>query len=194
MKKSVDNYITDRPQWSNELQLLREILLSFDVEEEVKWGAPVYTVNGKNVIGIGAFKSYVGLWFFQGALLNDKYKVLINAQEGKTRAQRQWRFNNIEEIDINRVEEYIKEAIANQKQVKEIKPQQKKQLEIPQVLINLLHEEKSLLKSFTALPKYKQNEFAEYISEAKRETTKLNRIEKIKPMILKGIGLNDRYR
>ncbi|WP_330443122.1 hypothetical protein [Flavobacterium sp. C4GT6] len=29
---------------------------------------------------------------------------------------------------------------------------------------------------------------------AKREATKLSRLEKIKPMILKGIGLNDKYR
>ena len=39
-----------------------------------------------------------------------------------------------------------------------------------------------------------RREFAEYISEAKRETTKIKRLEKIIPMIQSGIGLNDKYK
>ena len=54
--------------------------------ETIKWGVPVYTLNDKNVLGMGAFKSYVGIWFFQGAFLDDPQKKLINAQEGKTKA------------------------------------------------------------------------------------------------------------
>ena len=42
--------------------------------------------NGKNLVGLGSFKSYVGLWFHQGALLADKHQVLVNAQQGRTRA------------------------------------------------------------------------------------------------------------
>lgn len=52
------------------------------MEETNKWSAPVYTSNGKNIVGLGAFKSYTGLWFFQGALLKDEKKLLINAGNG----------------------------------------------------------------------------------------------------------------
>ena len=37
------------------------------------------------------FKEYFGIWFFQGGTLVDELKVLTNAQEGKTKAMRQWR-------------------------------------------------------------------------------------------------------
>jgi uncharacterized protein YdeI (YjbR/CyaY-like superfamily) len=40
----------------------------------LKWGIPTYTVNGKNLVGIGAFKTYVGLWFFNGSFLKDEEK------------------------------------------------------------------------------------------------------------------------
>ena len=40
----------------------------------------------------------------------------------------------------------------------------------------------------------KRKEYAAYVIEAKREETKVKRLEKIKPMILEGIGLNDKYR
>jgi uncharacterized protein YdeI (YjbR/CyaY-like superfamily) len=47
---------------------------------------------------------------------------------------------------------------------------------------------------FEAMTIGKQREYAEYIADAKREETKLKRIEKILPMIAQGKGLNDKYR
>ncbi|WP_245625567.1 YdeI/OmpD-associated family protein [Flagellimonas eckloniae] len=44
-----------------------------------------------------------------------------------------------------------------------------------------------------SLPTSKK-EYCEYINEAKQEKTKIKRLEKIIPMIEKGIGLNDAYR
>ena len=84
--KSVDEYVENASVWGDELRRLREILKTTPLDEEVKWGGPCYTWKGKNVVGVGAFKSYFGLWFHQGALLSDDAGVLINAQEGKTRA------------------------------------------------------------------------------------------------------------
>jgi len=164
--------------------------------ETIKWGAPVYTFERKNIVGIGAFKSYVGLWFFQGALLNDKKKKLINAQEGKTKALRQWRFNSVKEIEAESktIKQYLKEAILNQKQGKEIKPERKKLLEIPKELNDFIKKDKKVKESFNSLSLSKQREYAEYISEAKRDETKLKRLFKIAPIILKGKGLNDKYR
>ena len=39
-------------------------------------------------------RDYVGLWFYQGALLSDPQQVLINAQTGRTKASRQWRYTS----------------------------------------------------------------------------------------------------
>ncbi len=179
-----------------ELLLLREIILSTDVEETIKWGAPTYMVNKKNIAGLGAFKSYVGIWFHQGALLKDKHKKLINAQEGITKALRQWRFNSQEEIIENAdlIRAYMEEAIANQKAGKMIKAARKKKLEIPAELQAALDADAVLKDQFAMFTPGRQREFAEYIAEAKRAATKQSRLEKIKPMILAGIGLNDKYR
>ncbi|MDT0687112.1 DUF1801 domain-containing protein [Autumnicola psychrophila] len=37
----------------------------------MKWGAPVYTLEGKNVIGLAAFKNHCAMWFFNGASLKE---------------------------------------------------------------------------------------------------------------------------
>jgi uncharacterized protein YdeI (YjbR/CyaY-like superfamily) len=54
--------------------------------------------------------------------------------------------------------------------------------------------DKTLKTAFEKLTPGKQKEYIVYINEAKREATKLKRLEKIKPMILDGIGLNDKYK
>ncbi len=132
--KSVNEYISSHKEWSDALKKLRIIILNTELQETIKWGGPVYTINNKNVVGLGAFISYVGLWFFQGVLLNDKKKRLVNAQEEVTKALRQLRFNSIDEINDKLVLEYINEAIKNQKEGKEIRPTKKGEIEIPSEL------------------------------------------------------------
>ena len=173
---------------------LRDIILKTELEEQLKWGAPVYTINNKNVLGIMAFKKHFGIWFFNGVFLKDPLGVLQNAQEGKTKAMRHWKFTNTEDIDQNAVLSYVREAIANQKKGLEVKPERKKDTEIPALLQNQLGKDTLAKKAFEKLTPGRQREYCEYIDSAKQEKTKLSRIEKILPMIKEGKGLNDRYR
>ncbi|MFD2564675.1 YdeI/OmpD-associated family protein [Aquimarina rubra] len=192
--KSVEEFISKKSEWKESLELLRSIMLSTEMKETIKWGAPVYTIGGKNVIGLGAFKSYVGVWFYQGVFLKDERKKLINAQEGKTKGLRQWRFNCMDEIDKKLVLQYVDEAIKNQKAGKEIKIEKSKDIEIPNELQAVLDTNPEVKVSFGKLTPFKQKEYKEYIATAKREATRISRVEKIIPMIQGGVGLNDKYR
>lgn len=192
---SVEAYITQKEQWAEALNLLRRLLLSTGMSESIKWGAPVYSLNGKNIVGLSAFKAYVGLWFFQGGLLSDEDGVLVNAQTGVTKAMRQWRFSSLSEIEEEPVMRYVLEAIENQQQGREIKPnRQPKTLIIPPELKQELAANPDFNTAFEGLSRSSQREYAEYIREAKRESTRQNRLVKIKPMILQNQGLHDKYR
>ncbi|MFH6769605.1 DUF1801 domain-containing protein [Gaetbulibacter aquiaggeris] len=190
---SVEEYIKEHAHFSEALKVLRSIITSTELEEHIKWNAPVYSLDGKNIIGLGAHKNHFGIWFFNGVFLKDEQNLLMNAQE-KTKGLRQMRFESIHDIDKNTVLAYVKEAIENQKSGKEIKPEKTKKVLIPEALKTLFQSQIELFKSFKALTPYKQKEYCEYIETAKREATILSRIEKIKPMILKGIGLHDKYK
>lgn len=190
--------------WENELEAIKNILAKTELVETVKWGGPAYTINGKNVLGIGGFKNYFTIWFFNGVFLSDPKKVLVNANDGVTKSLRQWRFASIDEIDEKSILLYVNEAIANEKAGKAIKPEatrggaelsaaKSKNFEVPEILQSALKEAK-LENAFSAFTPFKQREFAEYISDAKQEKTRLTRIEKILPMIKEGKGLNDKYR
>lgn len=189
-----ENYIWDKSsQWTDELEILKSIINTTELVETTKWGGPAYTINGKNVLGIGGFKNFFTIWFFKGVFLKDEAGVLVNAQEGTTKSLRQWRFASAADIDKKLVLEYISEAIANEKAGLAIKPE-KKAFSIPDALQNELDASSELSAAFAKFTPYKQKEFTEFVGSAKREETILVRLEKVKPLILQGIGLNDKYR
>lgn len=196
MKKvsSVEEYIDVNSHFGDELSVLRAIINSTELEEHLKWSAPVYSIEGKNVVGLGAFKNHFGIWFFNGVFLKDEKNLLEQAQE-KTKGLRQMRFERLEDIDKNAVLAYVKEAIENQKLGKEIKPDRKgKKVEMPKELQEVLEGNSVLRDAFQLLTPGKQREYADFIDSAKREDTKQSRLQRITPMIIKGIGLNDKYK
>lgn len=194
LSKSITEFFEKNDNWRAEIDYLRNLLLSTELEESIKWGSPVYGFGSKNLIGIGAFKNYVGLWFFQGVFLEDHANKLINAQKDVTKALRQWRFTDISEMDASLILSYAEECIQNHKEGKELKPTKNKKVEIPEELSTALKKDANLQKAFDQLSPFKQKEFSEHIGSAKREATRISRLDKAIPMIMQGKGLNDKYR
>jgi len=192
--KSVDEYASlidedKRPMFDH----LRNILIDMGCEEQIKWRMPVYTAHGRNSMWLGSFKLGMSLSFFEGNRIDDYLKVLINVQEGKTEAMRHWRFQALDEINDEHIRSYISQAIdiaANP--IKKVKV--KKETIIPPLLEKELSKDSTLRAAFESFTPFKQREFCEHISEAKRDATKENRLKKIIPMILGGVGLGDKYR
>lgn len=180
-------------QWEEELLFLKSIIDKTELTETIKWGGPVYVYNKKNIIGIGGFKDYFTIWFFNGVFLKDEKKRLINAQEDRTKSLRQWCFTSKNEVNEKEILEYILEAIENEKQGKIIKPSKKEAI-VSELLEKEMGQNLALAEAFQKFPPYKQYEFLEYIESAKQEKTKLSRMEKVIPMILGNVGLNDKYR
>ncbi|GJL92367.1 YdeI/OmpD-associated family protein [Hyphococcus sp.] len=192
--KTPEAYFAKPRPWREEIIALRKIMATTGLTEEIKWGAPCYTLQGKNVVGIGGFKSYFGLWFHQGALLKDDKNVLLNAQEGVTKAQRQWRMTSAADIKPAIIKAYVKEAAALAKAGKAIKADRNKKLVMPPELKAALAKNKRAAAAFDKLTPGKQREYAEHITEAKQAATKERRLTKILPMIAAGGGLNDKYK
>ena len=193
MAKSVEEYIDSNPESAELLHKLRSILLRTELNEELKWGIPYYTLKKKQVVGLVAFKKYTGMWFTNGVFLSDPKKVLVNASDNKTKGQRQWRFTALDQINEDLVYVYILEAIENQKEGKEIKPEPKK-LALPEELDQALKSDSSLKLAFQQLSRGKQIEYANHIGEAKQDATRINWLRKSIPLIMNGIGTNDKYR
>lgn len=189
---SVEEFIIKHEKWQDELILLHELFVATGLEESIKWGTPVYTWNNKNIVGVGSFKNHFAIWFFQGVFLEDKHKLLINASEA-SKAFRQMRFKSMSEINEEIITEYTLEAIKNQKAGKEVKPQRIKEIIIPDELEKAFQEDPEIKQRFLEFSNKKQYEFCRYISQAKREETRLKRLDKCIPLIFDGVGIFDKY-
>ena len=102
-----------------------------------------------------------------GSITCRQKKVLINAQKGKTKALRQWRFTSKQEINSRLIKDYVREAVNLQKQGVEIKADRSKPIEIPQQLRQALKRNKDAHICFEQLSKGKQREYADYIQRRK---------------------------
>lgn len=191
MEEKIEIFLKEHILWQEEINEIRQLLLKTELKESVKWGMPSYGCNGQNVIGIGAFKKHISIWFHQGALLSDPHNLLINAQKGKTKAMRSIQITKDEAPDPKILSVYIAEAIENAEDNKKIthaKPRKVKRgkLVIPIELKTVMETDPILKEMFRGLTAIQQHDYVEYISSAKRATTKLSRLEKIIPLIKAG--------
>ena len=65
---------------------------------------------------------------------------------------------------------------------------------LPPELKEALGTDSELKACFEALSPGKKREYAEHVGSAKREATRLSRLDKAIPLIRAGKGLNDRYK
>lgn len=128
-----------------------------------------------------------------GCLIRKNRKLLHNVQENKTKALRQIKFDENSTIDPELLKKFFEETIEQHKLGKEIKPKKKETPDLPPLLLEAFKQNEKFRDNFKTLSSGKQREYVEYIKEAKREDTKLKRLNKIIPMINEGKGLNDKY-
>ena len=193
--KDVEAYIRAKEEHSEKLIQLRDLILKYPFKETIKWGMPTYVYRNRNLVGIGAFKKHVGVWFFQGALLEDAHGILRNAQEGKTKAMRQLHYGSEEEIDEEKLNNYLRQTIENEDKGIFVKfDRDVKSIGLPPELKAALNMDAELQDSFNSLTPGKQKDYAQHIGSAKRDDTRARRLRTIIPMIRQGKGLNDKYK
>ncbi len=176
-------------KWPLELKLLRKIALDCGLNEEIKWGVPVYTYQKHNIIIIGAFKENCVLSFFKGALLQDEEKILKfpgeNSQSAKV-----IRFTDVKIIQKLEavLKAYIFEAIEIEKAGLKVETKKIEDYVVPDEFKTKLKEIPALKKAFEALTPGRRKAYLLHFSSAKQSTTRISRIEKCIPNILKGKG------
>lgn len=192
MNPKVDFFFIKAKKWQKEFENLRSIVLGCGLDEELKWGQPCYTSEGRNIVLMHGFKEYCALLFFKGALLKDVNGILIQ-QTANVHSARQVRFTNVAEIRNvrNTLKAYIDEAIAVEKAGLKVDFKKALTARIPEEFQNRLDAAPTLKKAFAALTPGRQRGYILYFSQPKQSRTRCSRIEKSVPQILNGKGLND---
>ena len=202
---SVEAYLERHDAWRDTLNALRALLLAEGFAEGIKWGAPTYMLDGRNLVTLGAFREHCGVWFHQGALLSDPHGVLANAQEGKTRGMRHWRLvrggeealRDAADPPLEALRTYLHEVRAHHeagRRVPRRPASTRTEPALPHELADAMASDHALRESWATLTPGRRRAYAEHIRTAKRAATRARRLAKALPLIRAGRGLNDRYR
>ena len=178
--------------WEAEIAAMRRVLKGLAIKEERKWGQPTYTVDGKNIVILQSFKQYFALGFFQGALLKDHKKMLV--QLGQVQAGRVMKFTSAKEITEKTaiIKAYVREAIAVEKAGLRVKPKKTSDFPVPDELRAMFRRDARFKRAFEALTPGRQRGYLYHFGAAKLSATRSTRIEKAMPAIFEGRGFLER--
>lgn len=187
-----DFFFEKEKRWQPEVEKLRLVCLVAGLDEEVKWGCPCYTLEGKNIVLIHTFKEYCALLFFKGVLLTDAEGILVQQTEN-VQVSRQMRFTGMHEV-IDRqavIKAYIAEAIEVERKGLQVEMKKTTDFAMPEEFKYRLDHFPALKTAFEALTPGRQRAYLLHFAQAKQSKTRETRIEKYVPKILEGKGLDD---
>ena len=146
-----------------------------EVEETIKWQFPHFDYKGV-MCGMAAFKQHCAFGFWKEALIFDGDKPAEKTAMGSFGCIKSLADLPNEKTLIG----YVKKAAAlNEAGIKapgRTKPQKREPLEVPGYFTAALKKNAKARKAFEAFAPSKQREYLEWVTEAKREETRNERL------------------
>jgi len=153
---------------------LREIIMSSNlgIVEDWKWGAPNFYYKGM-VCWLALFKKHVGINFFKGSLITDKYNLFEKQYEN--RINRMIKYTALSEVEEEQLKYYLLEAVEINQQGKKPTPK-RTTVDMPENFQNALNGNPKAQIFFDSLaPSYKK-EYIQWIATAKQKATRVKRL------------------
>ncbi|MFL5595638.1 MAG: YdeI/OmpD-associated family protein [Gemmatimonadaceae bacterium] len=188
----IDAYIAKSADFARPILVyLRELVHEGcpNVDETIKWGVPHFDYEGI-LCGMAAFKQHCAFNLWKGSLIVGDAPRDAMGHFG--------RITQVSDLPARKVMvSYIKQAAklneAGVKSPTRSKPKKKPELEIPIELARALRKNKKAAAAFDSFPPSHKREYAEWISEAKREETRQRRVDTAIAWMTEGRSRNWQY-
>lgn len=173
----VTRYIEELEQaWQQEVCIrLRELVhqADFIIDETIKWGTPAFMHEGL-VAWIFCAQNWVHFSFPHGAILDDSHGLF---EVTTNKAQRTLKIHNNQRVPDKLIIQLVEEAVVNNlKGRKVVIPKTPKiEIELPRELLSELRSA-HLEGEYFNRPYYQQKGYLQWIGQAKRSQTRLNRV------------------
>ena len=162
-----------------------------DVTETIKWGMPFFVRGDRPLAFMAAFKQHCGFGFWRGR----------SAASGEGNAEAMGQFGRIAALrDLPPARELKAQIVAAAARLEETtdKPPPKKtaarpKLEMPSDFVAALAQAPAARRHFDAFPPGKQRDYLEWVLEAKRESTRAQRIAQSVQWLAEGKSRNWKY-
>ena len=174
------------------MDALRAVALSAGLDEALKWGKPCFTAGG-NVAIVQPFKDFVALMFFKGSLLADPAGLLRDQGEN-SQAARRLEFRALAEVTAGQdaLRRFLAEAVALERAGAKVPFAARRELVLPDELVNALDADPELAAAWAALTPGRQRSWVLHFAGAKKAETRVARVAKAAAAVMTGKGWNER--
>ncbi|TCD29203.1 hypothetical protein EZ456_03315 [Pedobacter psychrodurus] len=176
----VDQYIINSAEFAIPiLDHLRNLVHKADarIEEKMKWSMPFFDFKG-TVCHMASFKHHCAFGFWKGSLMQDEYGIFKERSEAMGLLGKITCLEDLPSDEI--LIAYIQQAIQlNENNVKlptKPKSTEKKELVIPEYLMEALQEDPEALAVFQNFSTSNKKDYVLWLEEAKTETTRQKRL------------------
>jgi uncharacterized protein YdeI (YjbR/CyaY-like superfamily) len=160
-----------------------------EVEETIKWSMPHFDYEGI-LCGMASFKEHCAFHIWKGSLI---------VGDGAREAMGQFgRITRVSDLPSKKaIAVYIRQAMKLRedgvKNPARSKPRKKAKLVVPTELASALKRNKKAAAAFEGFPPSHKREYAEWISEAKRDETRKRRVDAAVEWMAEGKSRNWKY-
>ena len=189
----VDAYIAKAPPFARPiLEHVRERVHASvpDVEEAMKWSAPGFTLGGKILLMMAAFKAHAALNFWRGQEIGD----------GSPKAGAMGQFGKLTSLDELPPDDVLDSLIREAAALSKVAPAPRKPKHAPKPPAELHPEFAEALarapnakSTLDAFPPGARREYLDWIAEAKQDATRQKRISDAIQWLSEGKRRNWKY-
>lgn len=180
--KRIDDYIDKAQEFAVPVLIhLRNLVHKAcpDVTETMKWSFPHFEYKGNILCSMASFKVHCSFGFWKGTLMSDKDKLFAREAEGGM--GHLGKITSLKDLPSDKkLIAYIKEAmVLCGNDIKPIKAKVTplKEIEVPEFFIKELKRDKKALKTFESFSNSNKKEYVVWVTEAKTESTRQNRMQ-----------------
>jgi uncharacterized protein YdeI (YjbR/CyaY-like superfamily) len=189
----IDAYIDRQAEFAKPiLRYLREVMHAAcpDGEESIKWSSPHFLYKGEMLAGMAAFKQHATFGFWRGSL------VVGKGNEQMSGMGQFGRLSSVRDLPPRKeLEALIRKAMKlTDEGVKAPRDKHKKEpFTVPQDLRAALDANRKAAATFDAFPPSCQREYVEWVTEAKRDETRVKRLHQAVEWMSEGKRRNWKY-
>lgn len=198
--KAITDYIEKQQEFAQEiLNRLREIVHStgLEITEEMKWSFPNFMYKKKILCSMAGFKQHCSFGFWNASLMEEE-KGLLETGKQKTAMGNLGKIkkaDELPEVEVLKALVFKSASLIDEGKTPPKKPStaEKKELVVPEILRIELDKNSEVNAYFNSLSYSHKKEYIEYITEAKREETRMKRVEKTMALLKSKKHLNHKY-
>jgi uncharacterized protein YdeI (YjbR/CyaY-like superfamily) len=168
-----------------------------EVQETIKWGMPSFEYKGP-FVGMAAFKAHAVFGFWKAKLIKDPKNYLSDrSADGGEAMGHGGRLTKVSDLPPDKAMlDFIKQAKKLNDEGVKLPPKEKKPkapLKVPPYFVTALKKNKKALNTFENFSYSNKKEYVQWITEAKTEATREQRLETAVEWMAEGKVRNWKY-